>query len=357
MQKDTFQHVDYLWDDAAADQLDPVERLRYRSNLLGADQRITNTGGGNTSSKLTLPDPLTGEDVRVMYVKGSGGDLRTARRENFASLYMEKLEAQREIYLASPDKGCKTPLEDSMVAMYRHSVYNLNPRAASIDTPLHAFIPADHVDHTHPISVIAVAASADQERLTHEIYGGEVGYIHWQRPGFDLGLQMQQGVEGNPALKGFVMGQHGLINWADDDKACYELSLRLTEQAARFIAQHDKGADTFGGARYHSLSEADRESLLVQLLPRLRGMVSQASRFVGTVHVTESVLEFVNSHDAPRLAEIGTSCPDHFLRTKIKPLYVDWDPQGEDFEALLGKLESGLASSNSQYSMSNASWR
>ncbi|MCA9872188.1 MAG: bifunctional rhamnulose-1-phosphate aldolase/short-chain dehydrogenase, partial [Anaerolineales bacterium] len=320
----------------------PVERLRYRSNILGDDQRITNTGGGNTSSKVMMTDPLTGEEVDVLWVKGSGGDLRTSTRANFASLYMDKLLALQNIYDAAAEKGVKTAIEDKMVAMYPHTTYNLNPRASSIDTPLHGFIPYRHVDHMHPISVIAIAASKDQEQLTQEVYGDEVGWVPWQRPGFDLGLKMGEIAQNNPQIKGLVMGQHGLINWANDDKACYELTLTLIEKAAEYIAAHDKGANTFGGAKYQSLPEAEREALLIRLLPTLRGLVSQQNRFIGTVHVTDSVLQFVNSQEAARLAELGTSCPDHFLRTKIKPLYVDWDPQAEDFSALLAKLESGL---------------
>jgi rhamnulose-1-phosphate aldolase/alcohol dehydrogenase len=344
-----FKHVDYNWDDATADQLDPVERLRYRSNILGDDQRITNTGGGNTSSKVMMADPLTGEEVNVLWVKGSGGDLRTSTRANFASLYMDKLLSLQEIYDAAEVKGVKTEIEDQMVAMYPHTTFNLNPRASSIDTPLHGFIPYRHVDHTHPISAIAIAASKDQEQLTQEVFGDEVGWVPWQRPGFDLGLVMGKLATANPRLKGLVMGRHGLINWANDDKACYELTLTLVEKAAEYIAIHDKGADTFGGAKHQSLPEAEREALLIQLLPILRGMVSQQNRFIGTVHVTESVLEFVNSHDAARLAEIGTSCPDHFLRTKIKPLFVDWNPQAGSFESLLDKLEDGLAQYREDY--------
>ena len=349
MSQKEYKHVDYNWDDTVADQLDPVERLRYRSNILGDDQRITNTGGGNTSSKVMMTDPLTGEEVDVLWVKGSGGDLRTSTRANFASLYMEKLLALQEIYDAAEVKGVKTEIEDKMVSMYPHTTFNLNPRASSIDTPLHGFIPARHVDHMHPISAIAIAASKDQEQLTQDVYGGEVGWVAWQRPGFDLGLVMGEMASKNPQLKGLVMGQHGLINWADDDKACYELTLDLIEKAAVYIQNRDKGEKTFGGAKYQSLPEAEREALLIQLLPTLRGMVSQQARFIGTVHITDSVLEFVNSHDATRLAEIGTSCPDHFLRTKIKPLYVDWNPQTEDFAALLSKLESGLAAYRDDY--------
>ena len=342
MSKKHYKHVNYLWDDEVADQLDPVERLRYRSNILGGDQRITNTGGGNTSSKVLVSDPLTNSEVDVMYVKGSGGDLRTATRANFASLYMEKFLALKAQWDADPNKGIKTELEDAMVAMYPHCVYNLNPRASSIDTPLHGLIPARHVDHTHPVSAIAIAASKDQERLTKEVYGDEVGYVGWQRPGFDLGVVMGDVATSNPHYKGLIMGQHGLINWDDDDKACYELSLDLIEKAAEYIAKHDKGEATFGGAKVQSLNEAARNELLINLMPTLRGLVSQQNRFIGTIHVTDSVLEFVNSHDAIRLSEIGTSCPDHFLRTKIKPLFIDWNPQTEDFEALIEKLEAGI---------------
>jgi rhamnulose-1-phosphate aldolase/alcohol dehydrogenase len=346
---EVFTHVNYLWDDDVADQLDPVERLRYRSNILGADQRITNTGGGNTSSKVKMTDPLSGEEVDVLWVKGSGGDLRTSTRANFASLYMEKFLSLEDIYNKADVKGPKTEIEDSMVGMYRHTVFDLNPRASSIDTPLHGLIPFRHVDHMHPVSTIAIAASKDQELLTQEIFEEEVGWVAWQRPGFDLGLVMRDRLKQDPDLKGLVMGQHGLINWADDDKACYELTLTLIEKAARYIEEHDKGEMTFGGQKYKSLDEKKRNEILVELLPVLRGKVSQANRFIGTVHVTESVLQFVNSVDAPRLAEIGTSCPDHFLRTKIKPLYVDWDPQKESVETLLEKLEAGLVQYRSDY--------
>src|SRR3990172_196104 len=344
-----FKHVNYLWDDKAASQLDAVERLRYRSNILGADQRITNTGGGNTSSKIKMTDPLSGEEVDVLWVKGSGGDLRTATRANFASLYMDKFLSLEKIYNQGEIKGAKTEIEDAMVDMYRHTTFGLNPAAGSIDTPLHGLIPFRHVDHMHPISAIAIAASKDQERLTQEVFEEEVGWVPWQRPGFDLGLVMREKLAQDPDLKGLVMGQHGLINWADGDKACYVLTLTLVEKAARYIEQHDKGDKTFGGQKYESLSQEARTEILVKLLPTLRGKVSQVNKFIGTVHVPESVLEFVNSMDAQRLTEIGTSCPDHFLRTKIKPLYVDWDPQKESTETLLEKLDAGLVKYRSDY--------
>ncbi|MYE27228.1 MAG: bifunctional rhamnulose-1-phosphate aldolase/short-chain dehydrogenase [Chloroflexi bacterium] len=345
-----YRHVNYLWDDAKAATLDSVDRLVYRSNLLGSDQRITNTGGGNTSSKIWQVDPLTGAEVDVMYVKGSGGDLRTAKRENFASLYMDKLMQLQAIYDAAETKGAKTSIEDEMVAMYPHCVFNLNPRASSIDTPLHAFIPFRHVDHSHPNAVIAIAAASKGEQLTQDIYGDAVAWLDWQRPGFDLGLALQETIAAKPDIVGIVLGGHGLINWANDDKQCYERSLTLIEKAARYLAGKDLGEAAFGGAKYANPSDSEREALLAKALPKLRGLVSRESRFISTVQYDDEMLSFVNSVDAARLTELGTSCPDHFLRTKIKPLYVDWDPQAEDANALVDKLASGIARYRADYS-------
>ncbi|MEM6391458.1 MAG: bifunctional rhamnulose-1-phosphate aldolase/short-chain dehydrogenase [Planctomycetota bacterium] len=338
----SFQHVHYGWDDATADAMSPLERLVYRSNLLGSDQRITNTGGGNTSSKALEKDPLTGEDVDVLWVKGSGGDLRTAKATNFSSLVLDQLLGLRQVYANMPDNGPKTPAEDAMVGMFPHCTYNLNPRPSSIDTPLHGFLPARHVDHMHPNAAIAIAASKNREALTTDVFGDAIGYVPWLRPGFELGLQMQRAHEANPKLQGLIMGQHGLINWADDDKACYELTLSLTEKAAAYIESKDKGDQTFGGQKYQTLDDEQRDALLVELLPWLRGRVSQQKRFIGTVQSDPTILRFVNSNDAPRLAELGTSCPDHFLRTKIKPLYVAWDPQTQTLDDLKSLLDTGL---------------
>src|SRR3954447_3982159 len=344
-----YRHVTAGWDDAQAAGLDPVARLIYRSNLLGSDGRITNTGGGNTSAKIGETDPLTGAAVEVLWVKGSGGDLRTAKRENFSSLYMDKLLALQEHYHHAPQRGPKSQIEDDIVALYNHCTFNLNPRPSSIDTPLHGFVPYRHVDHTHPNAVIAVAAARHSERLTREIYGDEVIWTAWQRPGFDLGLKLEQIVREHPTARGVILGSHGLINWANDDKACYELSLDLIERAAQYIAAHDQGEATFGGPQYQALDEARRHAVFAEILPWLRGQVSQQRRVVGTVQEDPAILRFVNSHDAPRLAELGTSCPDHFLRTKIKPLYVAWDPQHEDVAALKQKLTAGLAQYRQDY--------
>ncbi|MBT3603194.1 MAG: bifunctional rhamnulose-1-phosphate aldolase/short-chain dehydrogenase, partial [Candidatus Latescibacteria bacterium] len=344
-----FKYVAYGWDNKKADQLDAVGRLVYRSNLLGRDQRITNTGGGNTSSKVEEQDPLDGQKASVMWVKGSGGDLRTSKAENFASLYQDKLYALQTIYDQSREKGAKTPVEDAMVDLYKHTTYNLNPRASSIDTPLHAYVPFKHIDHMHPNAVIAIAAAKEGERLTREIYGDDVAWVPWQRPGFDLGLVLEQVCREQPNLKGIVLGQHGLINWDDDDKACYELTLRLIEKAADYIESRDKGDKTFGGAKYEALVEDKQSEILVDVLPWLRGQVSVQNRFVGTVQSDDAILRFVNSADAERLAALGTSCPDHFLRTKIKPLYVNWNPQEEDVDVLKVKLTEGLAQYREDY--------
>jgi len=344
-----FQFVTYGWDEATALKLDPLARLVYRSNLLGSDQRITNTGGGNTSAKFAEKDPLTGESVQVMWVKGSGGDLRTAKKENFSSLYQDKLVALQKKYAAAPKRGPKTEIEDAMVGDYSHCTFNLNPRATSIDTPLHSFVPHAQVDHTHPNAVISIAASKHGKDLAKKIYGDDVIWTDWQRPGFDLGLKLQEVCAKNPKARGAILGQHGLINWAGDDKACYDLSLELIEKAEQYIAAHDKGEKTFGGAKVQTLPEAQRRATFVQILPWLRGQISAKQRWIGTIQDDETVLRFVNSADAPRLAELGTSCPDHFLRTKIKPLYVDWNPQLEDVAALKKKLGVGLEQYRQDY--------
>ncbi len=349
-----FQHVRYLWEDAKAAALCPADRLVYRSNLLGADQRITNTGGGNTSSKLTEGDPLTGEPVEVLWVKGSGGDLRTSTRENFSSLYQQKLLGLQSLYASREGRGLKTAPEDEMVGMYPHATFNLNPRAPSIDTPLHSFLPGKHVDHMHPNAIIAIAASERCQALTQEIFGGTMAYVPWMRPGFELGLAMQEIARQQPEVRAIMMGQHGFISWDEDDKTCYERTLGFIEQAAAFIeARYEANgghARAFGGARYQTLEPQARRATWAALLPWLRGQVSlPGRRFIGTVQEDEALLRFVNSAEAPRLAAMGTSCPDHFLRTKIKPLYVDWDPQQEDLATLKEKLAAGLAAYRADY--------
>jgi rhamnulose-1-phosphate aldolase/alcohol dehydrogenase len=337
-----FAFVKYLWRDEDAEALTGVDRLVYRSNTLGSDLTLTNTGGGNTSSKLMETDPLTGEPVEVLWVKGSGGDLRTATRDGFASLYLDKVRAMKARYVASTARGPKTPVEDAMYPMYSHCVFNLNPRACSIDTPLHTFVPFQHVDHLHPNAVIAVAASVDQEQLCREIYGDDVIYVPWQRPGFDIGLLIERLIAENPRAKGVLLGHHGMSSWSNDDKTCYETALEIIDRAASYIEARDRGEATFGGRKHPPLADDDRRRLIGEVLPFLRGQLSRQARVVATVQDDAAMLRFVNSHDAPRLAELGTSCPDHFLRTKIKPLFVDWDPATRDVDALKALLPAAL---------------
>ena len=349
----SYSYVNFTWDDSKAQKLDPVGRLIYRSNLLGSDQRITNTGGGNTSSKITEKDPLTQENTEVLWVKGSGGDLRTSTRENFSSLYQAKLIGLQGLYANRKDKGLKSAAEDDMVGMYTHATFNLNPRPSSIDTPLHSFLKGKHVDHMHPNAIIAIAASKNCESLTKTIFNGEMAYVPWMRPGFELGLAMQEIASKSPSIRAIMMGQHGFISWDDDDKQCYTRTLDFIEKASLYIEEkyQAKGGDkaAFGGAKYTSLPQETRNAAFAALLPWLRGQVSQQKRFIGTVQDDEKILRFVNSKDAARLAELGTSCPDHFLRTKIKPLYVDWNPQSEDTAVLKRKLAAGIEQYRKDY--------
>jgi rhamnulose-1-phosphate aldolase/alcohol dehydrogenase len=344
-----YNYVKYLWQEDVAEQLSGVDRLVYRSNKLGEDLTLTNTGGGNTSAKLRESDPLTGESVEVLWIKGSGGDLRTAKRDGFASLYLDKVRAMKSLYLDASERGVKSPIEDAMYPMYSHCVFNLNPRACSIDTPLHTFVPFQHVDHLHPNAVIAIAASVNQERLCKEIYGDEVIYVPWQRPGFDIGLLIEALIKENPQAKGVLLGHHGMSSWSNDDKSCYETALEIIDRAASYIEARDRGEQTFGGQRYEALPEAERQQLLVAILPWLRGQVSGDRRFVATVQDDEKMLRFVCSRDGAKLAELGTSCPDHFLRTKIKPLFTGWNPGDGDVESLKAALAEGLVQYRKDY--------
>src|SRR6476659_4787474 len=293
-EKERFKFVKYLWQDDSASQLDGVDRLVYRSNKLGEDLTLTNTGGGNTSSKLKESDPLTGEFVEVLWLKGSGGDLRTAKRDGFASLYLDKVRAMKTQYLNDPERGPKTPIEDEMYPMYSHCVFNLNPRACSIDTPLHTFVPFKHVDHLHPNAVIAIAASVNQEKLTKDIYGDDVIYIPWQRPGFDIGLQIEQLIKDHPKARGILLGHHGMSSWDNDDRTCYETALEIIDRAAQYIEAHDKGELTFGGPKHAALDDATRAALQAEIIPVLRGQVSVNKRLVGTVQDDARMLRFVN---------------------------------------------------------------
>ena len=301
------------WSDEAAAQLTAPELLQYRSNILGADLAVTNFGGGNTSAKIDMPDPLTGDKVRVLWVKGSGGDLGSMALDGFATLTLDKLLSLEARYRGAA-------LEDEMVPLFAHCTFGLNPRAASIDTPLHAFLPFAHVDHMHPDSVTALATANHGHTITRDLYGGTVGWIAWQRPGFDLGLKLRAEAKAHPKLRGIVLQGHGLISWGDTSKACYENTIDLIATAARFLNERLALRPSFAGRTHSTKQPEERERAAAALLPRLR---AAAGRKIGHFDDSAEVLEFADSHDAPVLAAIGTSCPDHFLRTKIQPLLLD----------------------------------
>jgi len=330
-----------LWDDAIAASLDEPAQLLYRSNLLGADLRITNFGGGNTSAKVEAKDPLTGEQVRVLWVKGSGGDIGSMKRDGFSTLYLDKLESLKGLY-----RGLAH--EDEMVALFNHCTFDLNPRATSIDTPLHAFVPHRHVDHVHADAVIAIAASEDAERLTREIFGGKLGFLPWQRPGFDLGLKLGEMAARHPDHIGVVLGGHGLFTWAGDSKACYETTLRVIQQAADWLAVHET-KPSFGGARGQAAALDRRRAVAARLMPLIRGKISEGERKIGHFTDAPEVLEFVNSNALTTLAPLGTSCPDHFLRTKIRPLVLPYDPARDNLDEVISGLDDVLSAYRRDY--------
>ena len=343
----TFKHVSYLWDEAKAAALagDEVALLIYRSNLLGADLRLTNYGGGNTSCKTIEKDPLTGQDTEVMWVKGSGGDIGTLTRSGLAGLYVERLRALKNVY-----RGLDQ--EDAMVELFNHCIYDLNSKAPSIDTPLHGFLPFKHIDHLHPDAAIAIAAAKDGKRITEELFNGTIGWVEWQRPGFDLGLQLKECLDQHPGIRGIMLGSHGLFTWGDTAFECYINSLEVIERCAEYIEDSlYKQTAIFGGARVQSLSKDGRTKQAVALAPVLRGLCSSHTRMIGHFTDDDRVLEFVNSVDLSRLAPMGTSCPDHFLRTKISPLVLTLEPEEDlsDAKALKQKLEPSFAAYRDMY--------
>jgi rhamnulose-1-phosphate aldolase/alcohol dehydrogenase len=305
-----------LWDDAKAAKMSEAERLVYRSNLLGSDKRITNYGGGNTSSKIMEKDVLSGQLVEVLWVKGSGGDSASIKLDGFSTLYMEKLRALKKLY-----RGLEH--EDEMVDYLPHCTFNLNPRAASIDTPLHAFVPKPFVDHMHPDAIIAIAASKNSKALTEEIFGDIIGWLPWKRPGFELGLWLEKFCVENPKAIGVILESHGLFTWGETPKSCYETTLATINKAATWFAEKSKGKKAFGGAAAQALSPDERRAIAARLMPKIRGLISNAHSMLGHFDDQDAVLEFVNSKELKPLAALGTSCPDHFLRTKICPLVIE----------------------------------
>ncbi|MFL6698249.1 MAG: bifunctional rhamnulose-1-phosphate aldolase/short-chain dehydrogenase [Vitreoscilla sp.] len=335
------------WDDAHANSLDEPHQLLYRSNLLGSDLRITNYGGGNTSAKIMQADPLTGAPVQVLWVKGSGGDLGSMKLDGFSTLYMDKLRALKALY-----RGLGR--EDEMVAYLPHCTFNLNTRAASIDTPLHSSLPYKHVDHMHPDAVIAIAAMANSKTITEAVFEGTVGWMPWLRPGYELGQQLAAYDAAHPGLRGIVLGGHGLFSWGDSPRSCYENTVDLIDRAQRWLAaeRSARKASVFGGARVEAMPAGERDATLTRLLPVLRGLSAEGSPKLLHVNTSDEVMSFVNSNELDALAALGTSCPDHFLRTKIRPLIIPesvYERSGAELRGALGELLAGYRADYAAY--------
>ncbi|KRB18178.1 short-chain dehydrogenase [Mesorhizobium sp. Root695] len=336
LDKRTGARLANLWDEAKAQAMSEPELLVYRSNTLGSDKRVTNYGGGNTSSKIWQKDPLTGENVEVLWVKGSGGDSASIKTDGFATLYMDKLRALKGLY-----RGVEH--EDEMVGFLPHCTFNLNARAASIDTPLHAYVPKPFVDHMHPDAIIAIAAAKDSRALTKEIFGDAIGWLPWKRPGFELGLWLEKFCLENPAAKGVILESHGLFTWGDTPRECYETTISVINQAIEWFERRSEGLAIFGGEVVKSLDAVERRAIAAKLMPKIRGLISEKSHKLGHFDDSAAVLEFVNSRDLRPLAALGTSCPDHFLRTKIRPLVIEFDPAKPDVDAVIARLADDVA--------------
>ena len=342
-----FKHVSYLWDDTKAAELagDEVALLIYRSNLLGADLRLTNYGGGNTSCKTIDKDPLTGNEVEVMWIKGSGGDIGTLKKSGLAALYVDRLRSLKNVY-----RGIE--FEDEMVELFNHSIFDLNSKAPSIDTPLHGFLPFKHIDHLHPDAAIAIAAAKDGKKITEELFEGTIGWVDWQRPGFDLGLQLKDCLDSNPGIRGIMLGSHGLFTWGDTAYDSYINTLEVIEKCAGYLEEsYIKNGSVFGGQKIDSLPEADRKKQAVALAPILRGFCSSKTQMIGHFTDDARVLEYINSNDLERLAPMGTSCPDHFLRTKISPLVLSLGASDDlsDVDAIKAKLSPAFEAYRKMY--------
>ncbi len=346
-------HLRDLWDERQAAELAdrPLALLRYRSNLLGADLRITNFGGGNTSSKIELPDPFTGKPVRVLAVKGSGGDLGSIKESGFALVYLDRLEQLKDLYRGEE-------FEDEMVSYYPLSAFGENRVAASIDTPLHALLPFPHVDHLHPDWAIAIAASANGKEKLEEFnrkFGRKIIWLPWQRPGFELALQLEKAVKENPGCDGVLLGSHGLFTWGNTQRECYLNSIRTIDQMGEFIMEHQaKIGPLFGGVNVEPA--ADRQEIAAAILPTLRGIVSSNRRVIAHYTDHEDALTFAGGKWSKELSDLGTSCPDHFLRTRIRPMFVEWKPGTENIETLKARFEERATEYRKEYAAYYKDW-
>jgi len=343
----SYKHVSYLWDEEEAAKLagDEVALLIYRSNLLGADLRLTNYGGGNTSCKVLEKDPLTGLETEVMWVKGSGGDLGTLKKSGLAALYVDRLRSLKNIY-----RGVEH--EDEMVELFNHCIFDLSSKAPSIDTPLHGFLPFAHIDHLHPDAAIAIAAAKDGKKITEELFGGTIGWVEWKKPGFELGLQLKQCLDENPGIRGIMLGSHGLFTWGDTAYESYLNTLEVIEICSDYLNQnYGKKGPVFGGQKIESAAADQRKKQAAAIAPVLRGLCSSKQHMIGHFTDDSRVLEFINSNDLDRLAPMGTSCPDHFLRTKISPLVLTLESNADlsDVKALKETLAPAFEDYRAMY--------
>ena len=342
-----------LWDEKQALPLaeNELSLLRYRSNLLGADLRITNFGGGNTSSKFELPDPFTGQPVRVLAVKGSGGDLGSIQESGFALLYLDRLGQLKPLYRGEQ-------FEDEMVRYYPLSAFGENRVAASIDTPLHAFLPFAHVDHLHPDWAIALAASANGREKTAEFnkeFDRKIVWLPWQRPGFELATLIEKAILENPAAEGLILGGHGLFTWGTSQRGCYLNSIQTIDQMGEFVTQHqEKRSSLFGGLTNRPAE--NRNKIAIEILPTLRGALSSNRRVIAHYSDNEDALAFAGSDWAKELSLLGTSCPDHFLRTRVCPMFVPWDPANEDVGVLKNRIQDQVAIYREDYKSYYDDW-
>jgi rhamnose utilization protein RhaD (predicted bifunctional aldolase and dehydrogenase)/NAD(P)-dependent dehydrogenase (short-subunit alcohol dehydrogenase family) len=349
--QEKLHYLEDRWDERVANALDEPELLRYRSNLLGSDLRITNFGGGNTSSKIIDTDPLDSSAKNVLWIKGSGGDIGSIQRNGFATLYLEKLHS-----LSGRYRGVDT--EDEMVDLYPLCIFGKNTVAASIDTPLHAVLPFKHVDHLHPDWGIALAAAANGREKMEEFnsaYSHKLTWLPWQRPGFELAMMLRDAVTKAPDCDGVVLGGHGLFTWGNTQRECYVNTITIIDQLGQFVSDHAerRGAKLFGGNHIETLR--NHLALAQEIFPFVRGRVSTKQRLIGSFSDLPEVLRFANSADAQELAHLGTSCPDHFIRTKIRPLFVPWKTQANG-SGLREAIDDALKKYREEYAAYYASF-
>lgn len=332
--------VKSLWDSEKAKKLsEGLEQLVYRSNLIGADRAVCNWGGGNTSMK-TIESDFRGREIEVMWVKGSGSDLATMKAHNFTGLKLEDIRP-----LIERDEMS----DEEMVAYLSHCMIDHKHPRPSIETLLHAFLPFKHVDHTHPDAIISICCADNGKQIAEEIYGNRFVWVPYVRPGFTLSKMIAEGVKNNPNAELVLMEKHGLVTWGDTSEECYAKTISIINEAENYIKERIDEEKAFGGLKYKALSKDERKEILAEILPVIRGAVSDERKMILTWDDGEDVLQFVNSRNAKELSQIGAACPDHLVHTKRVPLYIEWDPQTENKEQLKEKIKEGVSNYKKDY--------